>query len=206
MNDKTKLGPGGVSIILGMLGALGGAILLPVVLFGQMPEFSRLKSEGLVVDALITAKQTELTTNTKRRQAGSSENFFFVVSFDPSAGVPFAEASDQRPAAPANSGAPKSGADIVAGLDIGGSPTVPGAGAGIQARVNAGSFDTYEQYQTGEAISVTYLPGEPSATRLTAGVRGYNPVPIITAGLALLFGGLLAVWLGWRRRLGSKAS
>lgn len=200
MHDKTRLGPGGLTIILGMIAVLGGAILLPIVLFGQMPEFSRLKSEGRVVDAVIMAKQTALKANTQRRQAGSSENFYFVVSFDPAAGVPFDSAVQAKPLAPANPGKPKSGAEIVAALDFGSPATSQAPGPRIEARVNAGSFETFEQHRTGEAISVTYLPDDPSSTRLTATVRAFNPIPLIMLGAALLLGGVLSCWLGWKKR------
>lgn len=201
MTDKTRLGPGGLSIILGMLAILGGAILLPVVLFGQMPEFSRLKSEGQVVDAVIVAKQTMLEASTQRRQAGSSENFLFVVSFDPSTGVPFDAVIDAKPAASPKPSKPRSGADIVAALDIGGPTDSPATGALTRARVNAGSYENFERYQTGETISITYLPDDPAATRLTQTVRAFNPLPLIALAVALLAGGILSCLSGWKKRV-----
>jgi hypothetical protein len=166
-----------------------------------MPEFSRLKSEGRVVDAVIVAKQTELKASTQRRQAGSSENFFFVLRFDPAAGIPFGSATASEQAAPATIAKPKSGVDIVAALDIGGTPAAQGSGTQIQTRVNAGSFERFERHRAGETISITYLPGEPAATRLTETVRAFNSLPLIALALALLLGGVVSALAGWKKRV-----
>lgn len=198
MSTKARLQPGDLWIIAGMLMALGGAILLPVVLFGQMPEFSRLKSDGLVVQATIAGKQTSVQASPRRRQAGTSENFYFDVVFDPARGVRFGQhASPRDLAAPAAK--PRTGAEIVAGLGPGKSAALP-SGSSARARVNAGSFERFDTHQTGDAISVTYLAADPAGAKLTEIVEGHNPWPGLLGGTCLLIGGIGLGLAGWRRR------
>ncbi|MBN8485010.1 MAG: hypothetical protein J0L50_09545 [Sphingomonadales bacterium] len=202
MNAKTRLQPGDLWIIAGMILTLGGAILLPVVMLGQNPEFARLKAEGMVVQATIAAKQNDLAASTRRRQVGTSENFYFEVVFDPARGVPFGQHGAAADAPVTPTAKPRSGADIVAGLDIGKPrPAATGlAGAGARARLNAGSFERFEAHDTGDVISVTYLPTDPGGARLTELVEDHDPLPGQLGGGALLLGGIGVMVSGFRRR------
>ena len=201
MSAKARLYPGDLWIIAGMVLTLGGAILLPAMMLGQNRDFARLKSDGLVVRATIAAKQTDINAATRRRQAGTSENFLFEVVFDPARGVPFGQHAPASSAPPAV-GKPRSGTDIVAGLDIGpakAAAPVP-TGPVVRARVNAGSFDRFEAHGVGDPISVTYLAGDPASARLTEIVEDHEPLAGLLGGGGLLVAGIALAVAGFRRR------
>lgn len=201
MKPQAKLVPGDIRIIIGMIALLGGAIWLPIVLLTAMPEHSALLREGRTVEGQVVGKQEELTGGARRQRRSASENFYFEVAFDPAQGVPFGSEPATPTAAP-RTATPRSGADIVAGLDIGkpAAATVYATGGGKRVRVNAGSFERYEAYRIGEAISLTYLPSDPAGARLTELVESQNPWLSLAGSAGLLVAGLILCLTGVRRR------
>lgn len=199
MSGKAKLRPGEIRIVIGMLALLGGLIWLPVLLFGQMPEFRALKSEGRTVEGVIRAKETQLASGSRRRRESAGENFYFVVAFDPRRGVPYGPANSAagKEAPPA---APRSGKDIVAGMfgPKSGS-SVPAMGS-VTVRLHAGSYANFEERSIGDGISVTFLPDDPRRAKLTDAVHRFDPLPSILAALGLLAGGIVTILSGFKRR------
>jgi hypothetical protein len=195
MSNKAKLRPGEVWIIVGMLPLLAGAIWLPILLFDKMPAYSALTAKGHTVEGVVWSKEVETTTNSRRRRNSSSENYYLVIAFDPGRGVPYGSQDDPVDAPP--HAAPKSGKDIVDGLFR---SAKPGVGGDARIRVNAGSHERFEAHSIGDAISVTFLPGDPDSAKLTERVRSFNPWPQVLGAVALLLGGIVASWFGFRRR------
>lgn len=207
MKPQAKLRPGDLMIISGMLAVLGGAIWLLLVLFGDLPEYRAMRNEGRTVAGQIVGKQSELSAGARRQRKSASENFYFEVTFDPARGHPFGGTSPAMSPAPRPT-APRSGQDIVASLKIGGggagSPVV--AGGAVRVRVNAGSFERFEAHRIGDAISLSYLPGDPAGARLTEIAQSESPWTSFSAAVALLVTGIGLCLLGFRRRNASITS
>lgn len=203
MKPQARLRSGDIAIIVGMIALLGGAIWLPIVLFSQWPTHAAIRDEGRTVEARVVGKQEQLTGGARRQRKSASENFFFEVAFDPARGVPFASrAAATRPGAPSPITAPRSGADIVASLNFGrpAHAGIAAAGGGLRVTVNAGSYERFDAYRIGDAISVTYLPADPQSARLTEIVEAQSPWLSMAGSAGLLLGGSILCLVGLRRR------
>lgn len=201
MKPQAKLLPGDIGIIVGMLAILGGAIWLPIVLFSEMPHYSALKRDGRTVIGQIVGKHSELSAGARRQRKSASENFFFEISFDPARGVPFGSSAPARSSA-ANPATPRTGKDIVTGLNFGKAAGGKGSDAGEPARVrvNAGTFERFEAHRIGDGISVSYLPSDPAGAKLTEVADSANPWLSLAAAAGLLLSGAGLSLVGFRRR------
>lgn len=197
MSGRQQMGPGGWWLVAAMVMGLGAVLWLGVLLAGQIPEYRALRSEGRTVDGVIRSKEVESTTSSRAKRNNTSENRYFVIAFNSRAGVPFGTAPAADAAVTAK---PRSGAEIVAGLTIGGSGAAASGPTDTTVRINAGSFERFEAHAVGSAISVTYLPADPKVAKLTDSVRAFNPWLRLGGAIVLALAALGAAWIGWNRR------
>lgn len=200
MAGRVKTKPGDWWLGLGGLGLIGGLTFGAIELFDHLPEFTKFKTDGLVTDAIVSAKDAEVSNSTssgRRSRRRTTTRHFLEVSFSTPGAQPYAQAD----AAPAQAPQPQSGNPIDR-IEFGYTKDARARVSGPldgRAQLRVSTAD-YEKATVGGAVNIVFLKDESTRARLTSDVRNYSPaLPLTIALLAGLIGGA-ACWVGWRKR------
>jgi hypothetical protein len=198
---------GDASAVAGVFAGVFALLMLGLTIFGDMPLYAKLKSEGFVSSATVTGKE-KLETNSRRRRGGTTyhTSYFLNVRYNATSDIKYSDVVSGKVAPPTAAPTPKdpnAKADPFAFLDANIARLKQNTENTSKEKETFDlgvSFDDFEAANMFDSFDVVFAPTSSHDPVKFEAVKNYSPMGKLVGGFISLMAGI-GLWMwGWPRR------